>query len=65
MIFPTEVGWIIGIGTAWVGLTTGVRAYGQALRARAEEREAERAMTEEREKLTEIQRAQSTDGENT
>lgn len=46
MIFPTEVGWVVGIGTAWVGLTTGARAYGQALRARAEEREAERTSAE-------------------
>jgi cardiolipin synthase len=37
-IFPAVVGWSVAIVAGWLGLVTGGRAYGQARRARAEER---------------------------
>jgi len=39
---PSVVGWIVAIALGWLGLTTGVRAYVQARRARMEERDGER-----------------------
>ncbi|HIF23186.1 MAG TPA: cardiolipin synthase B [Gemmatimonadetes bacterium] len=38
--FPTVVGWMIWAVAAWFAVTTGIRAYLQARRARAEERTA-------------------------
>ena len=38
--FPTAVGWIVWAVAAWFAVTTGIRAYLQARRARAEERVA-------------------------
>jgi len=40
--FPLAVGWLVAILAGWIGITTGIRAYVQALRARLEEREAVR-----------------------
>jgi hypothetical protein len=37
-IFPVVVGWTFAAAAGWLGLVTGARAYGQARRARAEER---------------------------
>ncbi len=39
-LLPTLVGWLVAIVAGWLGLTTGVRAYVLARRARQEEREA-------------------------
>jgi cardiolipin synthase len=39
-IFPVAVGWLVALLFGWIGMATGVRAYVQARRARAEEREA-------------------------
>lgn len=39
---PTLVGYLIATLAGWIGLNTGIRAYLQARRARAEERAAER-----------------------
>jgi cardiolipin synthase A/B len=39
---PSVVGWIIAVITGWIGITTGIRAYVQSRRARAEERDAVR-----------------------
>lgn len=36
--FPAVVGWVVAVVAGWVGVTTGLRAYVQARRARAEER---------------------------
>jgi cardiolipin synthase len=38
--FPTAVGWVVWAVTAWLAVTTGIRAYLQARRARAAERVA-------------------------
>lgn len=38
-IFPTLVGWAVAGGTFWFGAAMGIRAFAQARRARAEERE--------------------------
>ncbi len=38
--FPTAVGWMVWAVAAWLAVTTGIRAYLQARRARAEERVA-------------------------
>jgi cardiolipin synthase A/B len=38
---PVVVGWAVAVLAGWIGVTTGIRAYVQALRARAEESEAE------------------------
>jgi cardiolipin synthase len=38
--FPAIVGWAVAVIAGWVGVTTGVRAYVQARKARAEERAA-------------------------
>ncbi|MDH3272695.1 MAG: phospholipase D-like domain-containing protein, partial [Gemmatimonadota bacterium] len=43
---PVAVGYSFAVVGAWVGVTTGVRAYMQARRARAREREADRSRTE-------------------
>ena len=40
--FPHAVGWFVAILAGWIGITTGIRAYVQAFRARLEEREADR-----------------------
>lgn len=37
-LFPSVVGWLVAITAGWIGLTTGVRAFVQRRRARAEER---------------------------
>jgi len=37
---PTVVGWMVWAVAAWLAATTGIRAYLQARRARAEERVA-------------------------
>lgn len=39
---PAAMGWAVAVVAGWIGITTGVRAYVQARRARFEEREAER-----------------------
>lgn len=39
-LLPSLVGWLVAISAGWLGLSTGVRAYVQARRARIEEREA-------------------------
>jgi uncharacterized membrane protein HdeD (DUF308 family) len=39
-LMPTIAGWIVAIAFGWLGLTTGVRAYIQARRARREEKAA-------------------------
>ena len=39
-LVPSLVGWLIVVSTGWFGLTTGVRAFVQARRARSEERES-------------------------
>ena len=39
-IFPVAVGWFVAFVAGWLGIATGARAYGQARRAHAEEREA-------------------------
>jgi uncharacterized membrane protein YdbT with pleckstrin-like domain len=36
--FPTGVGWMVWAVATWLAVTTGIRAYLQARRARAEER---------------------------
>lgn len=41
-LVPAIAGWIVAIALGWLGLTTGVRAYIQARRARIEEREGGR-----------------------
>jgi hypothetical protein len=38
---PTVVGWIAAAVAAWFGAVIGIRAYAQARRARAEERQVE------------------------
>jgi len=38
-VFPAFVGWMVAITAAWLGIATGVRAYVQARKAHAEERE--------------------------
>ena len=38
---PTVVGWIVAAVAAWFGAVIGIRAYSQARRARAEERQVE------------------------
>jgi cardiolipin synthase len=38
-LVPSVIGWIVAIVAGWFGLTTGARAFVQARRARAEERE--------------------------
>jgi cardiolipin synthase A/B len=49
-VAPTVVGWLVAFVAFWVGITTGVRAYVQARRARAEERaSARRRIESERE----------------
>jgi len=40
-LVPALVGWAVVLGAGWLGLTTGVRAFVQARRARIEEREAD------------------------
>jgi cardiolipin synthase len=40
-VFPVFVGWGVAVLTTWFGVVTGVRAFAQARRARAEERRAE------------------------
>jgi len=40
--FPTVVGWALAAVAAWFGAVTGIRAFAQARRARAEEREGQR-----------------------
>jgi cardiolipin synthase len=42
-IFPVVVGWGVAVVAGWIGIATGARAYGQARRARAEERGAAQA----------------------
>ena len=37
-IFPTMIGVIVAFVAAWLGIVTAARAYGQAVRARAEEK---------------------------
>lgn len=39
-LFPSFVGWVVAVTAGWFGLTTAIRAYLQARRARAEERRA-------------------------
>lgn len=51
-LFPTVVGWIVAATTFWFGTAMGIRAFSQARRARAEEREGAfylRTRNEERE----------------
>jgi uncharacterized membrane protein HdeD (DUF308 family) len=36
---PTVVGWVVAVIAGWLGITLGIRAYVQSLRARAEERD--------------------------
>lgn len=43
---PNLVGWLVAVIAFWVGITTGIRAYVQALKARAEERTSERKRIE-------------------
>lgn len=50
--FPTAVGWIVWAVAAWLAVTTGIRAYLQARRARAEERIAALDMEIEQESET-------------
>ncbi len=45
-LMPSVVGWIVAVSAGWLALTTGVRAYLQARRARIEEREAAAASAE-------------------
>lgn len=46
VLAPTAIGYGIAIIAGWIGITTGVRAYVQARRARAREREADRQRLE-------------------
>lgn len=46
LLAPTAVGYAIGGIAVWVGVTTGIRAWVQARRARAQEREGERRQIE-------------------
>jgi len=39
-LVPSLAGWVIVVSAGWLGLTTGVRAFVQARRARSEERAA-------------------------
>lgn len=43
---PTVVGYVLAVLAGWIGVTTGIRAYLQARRARAKEREALRERIE-------------------
>ena len=48
-LVPTVVGWTVAVVAGWFGVTTGVRAYVQARRARIEEGSAERRSKPEEE----------------
>ncbi|HSH76552.1 MAG TPA: hypothetical protein VLA09_12760, partial [Longimicrobiales bacterium] len=39
-LFPTVVGWAVAGAAFWFGAVMGIRAFAQARRARAEERES-------------------------
>ena len=54
-VFPTAVGLAVAGVAAWFGVVTGIRAFAQARRARAEEREGRR--------LREIQDGDGREGE--
>ena len=54
-VFPTAVGLAVAGVAAWFGAVTGIRAFAQARRARAEEREGRR--------LREIQDGDGREGE--
>ena len=41
LLLPTLVGFMVAIVALWFGITTGIRAWVQAMRARSEERQAE------------------------
>ena len=43
---PTVVGYVLAVVAGWIGVTTGIRAYLQARKARTREREAERKRIE-------------------
>lgn len=43
-LFPTVIGWVVSVLATWFGLTTGIRAYLQARRARGEASEDAEAM---------------------
>jgi cardiolipin synthase len=45
-LVPTLVGWGVAVIAGWFGVTTGIRAWVQSLRARSEERESERKRIE-------------------
>jgi len=51
MLIPTAVGFLVAAIALWFGITTGIRAWVQAMRARSDERQAEqrRIESEERE----------------
>jgi cardiolipin synthase len=46
LLIPTVVGFVVAIIALWFGITTGIRAWVQALRARSEERQAEQKRIE-------------------
>jgi biopolymer transport protein ExbB/TolQ len=46
LLLPTLVGFTVAIVALWFGITTGIRAWVQAMRARSEEREAEQKTIE-------------------
>jgi len=46
LLVPTFVGYLVALVTIWFGVTTGVRAWVQAMRARSEERHAEQQRIE-------------------
>lgn len=45
-LLPVVVGWTVALLAGWIGVATGVRAWTQAARARAEEKAAERQLIE-------------------
>jgi cardiolipin synthase len=46
LLVPTFVGYLVALVTIWFGVTTGVRAWVEAMRARSEERHAEQQRIE-------------------
>jgi cardiolipin synthase len=61
-IFPTVIGWLVAFVAAWLGIATMGRAYGKAVRARAEEK-ALREAEELRERLeAEVNESMRNDG---
>jgi len=52
-VLPTLTGWVVAVSAGWLALSTGARAYLQALRGRREEKEAEREARAEPERRRE------------